>query len=88
MKRRNSQIISMPHARQLQKKQHSFAEAILGTFIGFAMSLAIGYMTYPHLNMKEHSGIFTATIVFTMLSVVRTYYVRRLFNYLHNKNIL
>lgn len=71
-----------------QKKRHSFAEAALGTFIGFFVSLVIGYLIYPYLDMKDHSGIITATTVFTVISVVRSYYVRRLFNYLHEKEIL
>jgi uncharacterized BrkB/YihY/UPF0761 family membrane protein len=88
MRCRTKHLNAMPYVRQYQKKKHSFAEATLGTLIGFVMSLAIGYVIYPHLNMKAHDGIFTATVVFTLLSVVRTYYVRRLFNYLHEKKIL
>lgn len=71
-----------------QKKRHTIAEAALGTFIGFLVSLIVGFLIYPHLDMRTHAGIVIATSVFTVLSVVRSYYVRRLFNYLHVKEIL
>ncbi|PPC99627.1 MAG: hypothetical protein CTY35_03565 [Methylotenera sp.] len=71
-----------------QKKRHSFAEAALGTFIGFFVALIVGFLIYPHLDMHAHTGIVTATSVFTVLSVVRSYYVRRFFNWLHEREIL
>jgi ABC-type glycerol-3-phosphate transport system permease component len=71
-----------------QKKKHSILEAVLSTFIGFFVSLAAGYVLYQHFDMRTHSGIITVTAIFTVLSVVRGYYVRRLFNWLHRKNYL
>lgn len=71
-----------------QKKKHTFAEAVLSTFIGFFVSLIVGFLIYPHLDMRTHTGIVIVTSVFTVLSVIRSYYVRRLFNYLHEKEIL
>lgn len=71
-----------------QHKHHSALESIIGTLVGFIMSLAIGYAVYPHFDMKLHSSIIFVTTLFTIISLVRGYYVRRLFNWLHVRGML
>lgn len=71
-----------------QHKHHSALESIIGTLVGFTMSLVIGLIVYPHFDMKLHSSIIFVTTLFTIISLVRGYYVRRLFNWLHVRGML
>lgn len=84
----SDRMLDAPRYVTPQKKKHSFAEAALGTFIGFFVALVIGYIVYPRLDMRSHTGIVAATAVFTVMSVIRSYYVRRFFNWLHKKGYL
>lgn len=72
----------------MQLKVHSAAEAVLNTFIGFFVSLGAGYWLYTQFDTRTHVGILAVTAAFTLLSVVRSYYTRRLFNYLHERGYL
>lgn len=74
----------------MQKKHHSLLEVCLSTAIGFVISFAANLVIMPvvfgfHPSATEN---LIATIFFTVISVVRGYYVRRLFNTLHTKGIL
>lgn len=71
-----------------QKKKHSFIEALISTFVGFIVSLTAGIIIYPIFGIDNASHILGMTLIFTALSVVRGYYVRRLFDWLHRKDYL
>lgn len=71
-----------------QHKRHSVLEAVLNTFIGFFVSLLAGYYLYAHFDMHTHRGIMIVTTAFTVLSVVRSYYTRRFFNWMHERGYL
>lgn len=72
-----------------QSKRHSLLEAMLGTFIGFWVAVLSQYIIFPVFGIKVafsthvYMGLF-----FTIVSIIRSYYVRRLFNYLHMNGIL
>lgn len=72
-----------------QKKRHSLLEACIGTAIGYSIAFASNLIILPLFGFKPslHAN-FWITNFFTVVSVVRSYYVRRLFNYLHHKEIL
>lgn len=72
----------------MQLKVHSAAEAVLNTFIGFFVSLLAGLWLYARFDTHTHAGILIVTAAFTLLSVVRSYYTRRLFNWLHERGYL
>ncbi|SDH23589.1 DUF7220 family protein [Propionivibrio dicarboxylicus] len=64
-----------------QSRRMSLTEAIVGTAIGFVVSVLIGLLVYPlfghAFTLTENIGI---TAVYTIASVVRSYLVRRGFN--------
>lgn len=64
-----------------QTRLSSFYEACIGTGIGFALSLLSSPIVYPlfghSFTLGQNIGI---TVVFTALSVARSYAVRRWFN--------
>lgn len=74
----------------MQKKRHSLLEVCLSTAIGFVISFLANLVVMPvvfgiHPSVQANT---VATIFFTFISVVRGYYVRRLFNLLHTRGIL
>lgn len=65
----------------MQKKAHSILEAIANTIIGMAIALVAQVIVFPlfdiHVSTETHIGI---CIIFTMVSLIRSYILRRLFN--------
>ena len=66
-----------------QTKQMSFIEACINTFIGYCINIIAQLILFPifniHIAIHEH---LLMGCVFTLISIVRSYYIRRLFNYL------
>jgi hypothetical protein len=70
----------------MQTKRQSMVEAFVGTVFAFFTGVAIGqWVIYPLFNI--HPSIWTnihMTIWFTAFSMVRAYFTRRVFNWLHS----
>lgn len=69
---------------QGQSKKMSFIESVVNVAIGYGVAIASQYAIFPifgvHIPLHEHlimGGLFT------VVSVIRSYYVRRLFNWYH-----
>jgi len=73
-----------------QKKHHSLMEVCLSTAIGFVISFLANLVVMPIVFgiHPSFSANMYATIFFTVISVIRGYYVRRMFNLMHMKGIL
>lgn len=72
-----------------QKKRHSMLEVILNVTIGYIIAILTQMLVFPlfgiqvtFTNQLAIGGIFTA------VSIVRSYYVRRMFNWFHVKGLL
>ncbi len=67
-----------------QKKRHSLTEALINIAIGYNVALLTQILVFPafgiHVELQTDIAI---TLVFTVVSLVRSYSVRRLFNWLH-----
>jgi len=61
----------------------SLVETVAGVAIGFVVSVAASFVVYPlfghSFTLSQNIGI---TIIFTVLSIVRGYLVRRAFNWI------
>lgn len=65
----------------MQSKKLSFIESTVQTFIGLAVSFIIQLIIYPILDIPVTvTQNIIITLVFTIASIVRGYFVRRLFN--------
>jgi hypothetical protein len=68
----------------VQKRRHSLLEACISTAIGFGIAFTTNAFVMPafgfHITTAQN---FWITVIFTFISVVRGYYVRRLFNFMH-----
>jgi len=64
-----------------QTKVASLVEAIVGTIIGFISGVVTQVIVFPlyGINIPLHDN-FSLVVVFTVVSAVRSYGVRRLFN--------
>lgn len=68
----------------MQTRLESFLEAAIGVGIGIVTSMLLSHWLFPAvgapITFKQNA---TITGAFTLLSLVRTYYVRRMFNKFH-----
>ena len=65
----------------MQNKKQSLIESITGTFIGLLTSFLIQLIIYPFLKIPVSIGQnLIITFVFFIVSILRGYLVRRLFN--------
>lgn len=68
-----------------QSKKNSLVESVTQTIVGFLISLAIQLVIYPVLNIPvTFSQNIIITSVFTIISILRGYLIRRLFNLKQN----
>jgi hypothetical protein len=64
-----------------QKKSHSFIEAVFNTVIGFGVSMAANLIVLPWFGFKVSvHDAFNIGVIFTLISIARSYLLRRLFN--------
>jgi hypothetical protein len=65
----------------MQTKKKSLIEAVSNTIIGLGTSFCIQLIIYPVLNIPVSIGQnIIITAVFFIVSIIRSYLVRRLFN--------
>ena len=68
----------------MQSKKSSLYEILISTFIGLAVALASQLLIFPLYGIDITFGQnVQITIFMTFVSIVRGYYVRRFFNWLH-----
>ena len=70
----------------MQKKKMSLIETLTSTAIGFIVSLLLVNIVLPFygFDVKIDQSV-TITIIFTIASILRSYWVRRFFNHINNK---
>lgn len=65
----------------MQKKSHSFIEAWINVLVGLAINFAVQFVLYPILGIPVSIGQNIVICgVFTVVSVTRSYCLRRIFN--------
>lgn len=68
----------------MQSKKHSLIEICVGTVIGYACAVITQIIVFPIFDIhKSPSENTMIAAVFTIISLIRGYGVRRLFNYFH-----
>jgi hypothetical protein len=66
----------------MQSKTQSLIESITGTAIGYVTAVFVSMVVYPLFGFPVTFVQANAlTVIFTILSVGRSYVVRRVFNY-------
>lgn len=65
--------------RPAQTRMSSLAEAVVNTVIGFGIAMLSNYLILPFYGITPSFRInFEITAWFTLISVIRSYYVRRM----------
>ncbi|CAH8235546.1 DUF7220 family protein [Vibrio aestuarianus] len=71
----------------MQTKQNSFVESVVNVLIGYGISIVSQLVIFPlfdvHLKLEENLLI---GLYFTIISIGRSYSIRRLFNRKQRKN--
>jgi hypothetical protein len=64
-----------------QPKSHSLMEAIVNILIGYSINLGVQLLVFPlfhiHIPLSSNIGI---GLIFTVISLVRSYLLRRIFD--------
>ncbi len=69
-----------------QKKAHSLWEQIANQIVSFAIAWPINMALLPALGVPASAGkAFIVTVIFTIVSFIRGYFMRRLFNLIQIK---
>lgn len=69
-----------------QTRLQSMIEVGVGVAIGYFVALATQLIAFPLLSIPVSlSNNFLLGLIFTVVSVIRGYFVRRLFNWMHTK---
>ena len=73
----------------MQSKRASFIEACIGILIGYWVAFFAQMLIFPWfgLSVSVQDNLLIG-LAFTVVSIVRSYYVRRFFNWLHTKGVL
>ncbi len=67
-----------------QPRIYSWAEAVAGTGIGLIINIYAQHVVFPMLGIHIPWTInFAIAAIFTVISIVRSYFMRRLFNWIH-----
>ena len=65
----------------MQTKKQSFIEANTNTSLGFIVAYILSYTVLPLYGVEQsHSVSFQITLIYTIASIFRGYFVRRYFN--------
>jgi uncharacterized membrane protein len=65
----------------MQSKKASLIEAIVNTFIGFLITCAVAPIIYWIVDVKMSAvSLGLTNLLFTLVSVIRNYVIRRVFN--------
>ena len=65
----------------MQSKLESLTEAIINTFIGFVIAFISQLVFFPIVGIEANlAQNLILTVLFTSVSIIRTYIIRRYFN--------
>jgi hypothetical protein len=71
-----------------QTKKMSLTEAILNVAVGYTIAVLTQYAVFPlfgiHIGLSEHLSIAS---LFTVVSIARSYFLRRFFNWIDLKGL-
>lgn len=68
----------------MQTKRQSAIETGVNLVVGMGIAYGVNYLILPYLDHQVSKASAELTAVFTLLSLLRQYTLRRIFNYLHH----
>lgn len=68
----------------MQSRLQSFLESVANVVLGYGVALGAQLLVFPAFGIViPMSSNILIGIIFTLVSLVRSYFLRRLFNWLH-----
>ena len=67
-----------------QSRRHSIFESIINVIVGFSINMALNFTVFPLFGWRislEQNVVLG--LIFTVISIIRSYTLRRLFNRWH-----
>lgn len=68
----------------MQTRKQSLFEAIINVMVGLGVSMALNFAIFPafgwHISLQQN---LTLGVIYTIVSIARSYCLRRFFNYHH-----
>ena len=69
-----------------QSRKHSAYEAIINVVVGFSINFALNMLVFPLFGWEISAAQNIALgVIYTVISIVRSYSLRRLFNRWHRR---
>ena len=73
----------------MQSKKASMIEVCINTLAGYLIALITQMLIFPLFDIYiSHGSSMLIAVIFTVISIIRSYIMRRVFNALHQKGIL
>lgn len=70
----------------MQTRTQSFIESCINVLIGYLIALTTQIIVFPVYNIEVSiSQNIQIGLIFTIVSIARSYFLRRIFNKLHKK---
>jgi hypothetical protein len=68
----------------MQTRKQSLFEAIINVVVGFSINMLLNFSVFPlfgwHISLAQNLGL---GVIYTVVSIVRSYCLRRFFNKKH-----
>ena len=71
-----------------QTRRQSLIEVVINIVVGFGINTALNFTVFPifgwHISMKQNLAL---GVIYTIVSIARSYCLRRVFNRLHQAHV-
>jgi len=71
-----------------QTRRQSLIEAVINIVVGFGINTVLNFTVFPifgwHISMKQNLAL---GVIYTIVSIARSYCLRRVFNRLHRAHV-
>ena len=71
-----------------QTRRQSLIEAVINVVVGLGVSMALNFAIFPlfgwHISLQQNLSL---GVIYTVVSIARSYCLRRVFNRLHRAHV-
>lgn len=71
-----------------QTRRQSLFEAVINVVVGFSINMLLNFTVFPlfgwHISLQQNIAL---GVIYTVVSILRSYGLRRLFNRLHRAHV-
>jgi len=72
-----------------QTKVESLVEAVLNILVGYSIAVSAQMVVFPFFGIETtFSQQLKIGLIMTVVSIIRSYSLRRLFNYVHSRHLI